>query len=88
MMDSYYDSNKAIGIAMEMVYAPLVRPNTRRDRGYFRKKSRKVFGVLADNYRYRPRGSQRVRRQDEDQEIRYNSNQDNSQAHSTRSKKY
>ncbi|BAJ50802.1 hypothetical protein CSUB_C0949 [Candidatus Caldarchaeum subterraneum] len=56
MMDSYYDSNKAIGIAMEMGYIPLVRPHNRRNRGYYRRRSRKLFGVLADNYRYRPRG--------------------------------
>ncbi|GBC72016.1 hypothetical protein HRbin02_01805 [Candidatus Calditenuaceae archaeon HR02] len=56
MMDGYYDAEDAIGIAFERGYIPLVKPNTRRDRGYYRRKSRKVFGVLADNYRYRPRG--------------------------------
>ena len=53
LMDSYYHSNKPVGTAMEKGYIPLVRPHTR---GYYRRKSRKLFGVLADNYRYRPRG--------------------------------
>ena len=41
---------------MEIGYTPLVRRSTRRDKGYYKRSYMKIFGILADNYRYRPRG--------------------------------
>ena len=54
MMDRWYDDNTAIGIAYAQGYLPIVKLNSNRFRGHYRRKARKLY--YADQLRYRQRG--------------------------------
>ncbi len=53
LMDAHYDDNHAIGLCYTRGYLPVVRPNRKRLRGFWRRKSRTILELLPDNYRYR-----------------------------------
>lgn len=54
MADRWYDDNKAMGIMFESGYIPIVKPNSGRYHGYWRRKARKKY--YSDILRYRQRG--------------------------------
>ena len=43
MCDRWYDDNKAMGIMFESGYIPIVKPNSGRYSGYWRRKARKIY---------------------------------------------
>ena len=51
MADQLYDYNKAMGIMFESGYTPIIKPNSSRYHGYWRRKARKIF--YKDIIRYR-----------------------------------
>lgn len=56
MCDRWYDDNKAMGIMFESGYTPIIKPNSGRYHGYWRRKARKIFGMEWLTYRQRGRG--------------------------------
>lgn len=54
--DAWYDVNKALGVMFEKGYEPIVCPNKRRSRGYWRKKARKLYRMIENRLGYRQRG--------------------------------
>jgi hypothetical protein len=56
--DAWYDENKAIGILFQKGYIPIICPNKRRSRGYWRKKARELYNRWENRlgYRHRSRG--------------------------------
>ena len=56
MADSWYDDNKAMGIIFESGYTPVIKPNSGRYHGYWRRKARKIFYKDIIKYRQRGRG--------------------------------
>jgi len=54
MADPWYDDNKAMGIMFQKGYIPIVKPNSGRYHGYWRRKARRIF--FKDLLRYRQRG--------------------------------
>ena len=54
MCDRWYDDNKAMGTMFESGYTPIVKPNSGRYHGYWRRKARKLY--YRDEIRYRQRG--------------------------------
>ena len=54
MADRWYDDNKAMRIMFEQGYTPIIKPNSNRYRGYWRRKARKIY--FKDQLRYRQRG--------------------------------
>ena len=56
MGDKWYDVNGVYGIAYDNGYTPLISPQRRRGRGYWRRKGRKVYNLHWRKYRQRGRG--------------------------------
>lgn len=54
MADRWYDDNKAIQAMYEAGYQPIVKPNSGRYRGHYRRKARKAY--YSDEIHYRQRG--------------------------------
>jgi len=54
MCDRWYDDNKAMGIMFESGYTPIIKPNSGRYHGHWRRKARKIY--YSDELRYRQRG--------------------------------
>ena len=54
MCDRWYDDNKSVGIMFESGYTPIIKPNSGRYRGHWRRKARKIY--YSDELRYRQRG--------------------------------
>ena len=56
LADAWYDVNKALKVMFEKGYEPLVCPNKRRSKGFWRKKSRKLYKQQREIYKQRGRG--------------------------------
>lgn len=56
LADAWYDEKKTIQLLFEKGYEPLICPNKRRSRGYYRKLSRKLYKQRREIYRQRSRG--------------------------------
>jgi hypothetical protein len=56
MCDRWYDDNKAMGIMFESGYTPIIKPNSGRYRGYWRRKARKLYYRDEIHYHQRGRG--------------------------------
>lgn len=56
MADAWYDVNKVFKVIEEHGYVPLVNPNKDRNKGYWRRRARKVFALYWRTYRQRGRG--------------------------------
>jgi len=56
LADAWYDANKAIKVMFEKGCELLVCPNKRRSKGYYRKKSRKLYKQRREIYKQRSRG--------------------------------
>ena len=56
LADAWYDANKAMKVMFEKGYEPLVCPNKRRSKGFYRRKSRKLYKQRRDIYKQRSRG--------------------------------
>ncbi len=54
--DVWYDENKALGIMFEKGYEPVVCPNKRRSKGYWRRKARGLYRMPENRLGYRQRG--------------------------------
>jgi len=54
MCDRWYDDNKAMRIMFKFGYTPVIKPNSGRYHGYWRRKARKIY--YTDQLRYRQRG--------------------------------
>jgi len=54
--DAWYDSNKALGVMFEKGYEPIVCPNKRRSKGYWRRKARELYRMPENKLGYRQRG--------------------------------
>lgn len=54
MCDKWYDDNKAMGIMFEYGYIPIIKPNSGRYHGHWRRKARKLY--YQDEIRYHQRG--------------------------------
>ena len=54
MADRWYDDNKAMEIMFESGYTPIIKPNSGRYHGYWRRKARRIY--YKDIVRYRQRG--------------------------------
>ena len=54
--DAEYDDNKSLGIMFKKGYVPVVCPNKRRSKGYWRRKARKIYNQLVHRKGYRQRG--------------------------------
>jgi len=55
-MGRYYDVEDAMETYTQRGYIPLVKPNSRRYRGYHRRVCRRIFDIVGDNYSHRDRG--------------------------------
>lgn len=55
LADAWYDDNKSIGIMFNKGYKPLVCPNKNRSKGYWRRRSRKLYNNLKGRFAYRQR---------------------------------
>ena len=53
--DAGYDDNKTIGVLFNKGYTPIVCPNKRRWRGYYRKKAGKLYRMREHRLGYRQR---------------------------------
>ena len=51
--DRWYDSNKFIGQAFKLGYEPLIKPNRKRCKGFWRKKARKIWKFKSYEYKNR-----------------------------------
>jgi hypothetical protein len=49
IMDGYYDVEDAMEASSLRGYIPLVKPHSKRYRGYYRRVCRRVFDVIGDN---------------------------------------
>jgi len=56
LADAWFDERKTIQLLFEKGYIPLICPNKRRSRGYYRKKSRKLYKQRREIYKQRGRG--------------------------------
>lgn len=56
LADAWYDERKTIQLLFEKGYEPLICPNKRRSRGYYRKKARKLYKQRREIYKQRSRG--------------------------------
>ena len=56
LADAWYDERKTIQLLFEKGYEPLICPNRRRSRGYYRKKSGELYKQRRGIYRQRGRG--------------------------------
>jgi hypothetical protein len=56
MCDRWYDDNKAMGIMFESGYIPIIKPNSSRYHGHWRRKARKLYYRDEIHYRQRGRG--------------------------------
>jgi len=54
--DAWYDANKALGVMFEKGYEPIVCPNKRRSKGYWRRKARILYRDPENRLGYRQRG--------------------------------
>ena len=54
--DAWYDDNRSLGVMFKKGYVPVVCPNKRRSKGYWRKKARKIYNQLIHRMGYRQRG--------------------------------
>ena len=54
MCDRWYDDNKAMGKMFESGYTPIIKPNSGRYHGYWRRKARKIY--YKDQLKYQQRG--------------------------------
>lgn len=54
--DAGYDDNDSLGVIFTKGYEPIVCPNTQRRRGYYRRKARKLYGMIVNRLGYRQRG--------------------------------
>lgn len=54
--DAWYDDNKSLGVMFKKGYVPVVCPNKRRSKGYWRRKARKIYNQPVHRMGYRQRG--------------------------------
>jgi hypothetical protein len=54
--DAWYDANDALGVMFQKGYEPIVCPNKRRSKGYWRRKARKLYWLVENRLGYRQRG--------------------------------
>lgn len=54
--DAWYDDNKTIGVIFTKGYEAIICPNKNRWRGYWRKKSRRLYKLRENRLGYRQRG--------------------------------
>lgn len=56
LADAWFDERKTIGFLFKKGYVPLICPNKRRSRGYYRKISRRLYKQRREIYKQRGRG--------------------------------
>jgi hypothetical protein len=78
MADRWYDDNKALSVMFENGYVPIVKPNSNRYHGYWRRKARRTYYKDTLQYKQRGRGES-LRRQTPNNTYRNNKNKNRSE---------